>query len=279
MSGGFSPQWLDLREPADHRSRDAWLANRLARHFAGRDSMTVVDLGCGTGSNLRAAAPHLAPGQGWMLVDYDQKLLDAAVDRLSAWADAATTQDGGLLLAKGDKRISVSFRRADLTHDLDGPLGDSADLVTAAALFDLASPEFVAAFAAAVVRRRAAFYTVLTYNGVQDWTPNHAADEAMAAAFRVHQMGDKGFGPSAGPLAPGLLNAAFDAAGYRVSDGDSPWELGEGDEALIADLSVGFASAVRESGLVPAETIADWLTVRRMEAIVGHTDTLALPPP
>lgn len=275
---GFSPQWLDLREPVDHRSRDPWLLNRLSRHFATRGDVAVVDVGCGTGSNLRATAPHLPARQSWTLVDYDQNLLDAAVGRLSAWADAATLNDGGLMLAKGDKRIAVAFRRTDLARDLDEALGESADLITAAALFDLASPEFIAAFATRVVRRRAAFYTVLTYDGVQDWTPAHSADAAMVAAFRTHQMGNKGFGPSAGPLAPGVLKAAFDAAGYRVSEGDTPWELGEVDEALIADLAVGFAAAVRETGLVAAETIADWLTVRRTEAIVGHTDTLALPP-
>ena len=33
--------------------------------------ITVVDLGCGTGSNLRATAPLLGPEQHWTLVDYE----------------------------------------------------------------------------------------------------------------------------------------------------------------------------------------------------------------
>jgi len=40
----------------------------------------------------------------------------------------------------------------------------------------------------------------------------------------------------------------------------------------------GFAQAVRETGLVDAPTIADWRAVSRTAAIVGHADTLALPP-
>ena len=52
----FSAAWLDLREPVDHRSRNRKLERALAKHFDGWRPITVVDLGCGTGSNLRAIA-------------------------------------------------------------------------------------------------------------------------------------------------------------------------------------------------------------------------------
>jgi hypothetical protein len=98
----------------------------------------------------------------------------------------------------------------------------------------------------------------------------------MAAAFRAHQVTDKGFGPAAGPMAPQLLAAAFDAAGYTLSEGDSTWRLEAGDEALIAELVPGFVTAVRETKAVPESSITDWLKIQRTEALVGHTDTLAL---
>ena len=47
---------------------------------------------------------------------------------------------------------------------------------------------------------------------------------------------------------------------------------------LIADLARGFADAVRETGQVDAQLIADWSAMPRISAVVGHTDTLALPP-
>ena len=49
---GFSPEWLALREPIDHRSRNAELASSLSARFQQRSAVEVVDLGCGTGSNL-----------------------------------------------------------------------------------------------------------------------------------------------------------------------------------------------------------------------------------
>lgn len=275
---GFDASWLDLREPADHRSRSEDLANMLARHLGRRGQVSVVDMGCGTGSNLRATAPLLGDEQHWTLVDYDPRLLDAAVERLSAWAGQAEHKKNQLVLNKGGKRITVLLRRADLANDLDRVFTAKPDLVTASALFDLGSADFISEVAAEVVRCRAVFYTVLTYNGQQRWAPKHDADAAMASAFRAHQTRDKGFGESAGPMAPALLSAAFDAAGYSVSEGDSAWRLEAGDETLIAALVPGFAAAVRETELVPEPKIADWLKIQRTGALVGHTDTLAVPP-
>ena len=275
---GFDPAWLDLREPADHRSRNEDLARLVARHLGRRASISVLDLGCGTGSNLRATAPLLGPDQHWTLIDHDETLLEAAAARLCGWAAGAERNGSQLLLGKNGKRIAVRFICADLARDLEQALERGADLYTASALFDLVSDDFIVALAAQVARRRAAFLAVLTYNGVQRWTPRHEADGAMASAFRAHQTSDKGFGQAAGPIAPALLAAAFDEAGYAVTEGDSGWRLEAGDEPLIEALAAGFAAAVRETELVPEAKVAAWRSLARTRALVGHTDTLALPP-
>jgi SAM-dependent methyltransferase len=274
---GFSAGWLDLREAADHRARNKKLAHDLARHFDGWRPVTVVDLGCGTGSNLRATAPLLGPEQHWTLVDMDRALLDAAVARLTDWADGADRQQESLVLFKGARRITVEFRAADLARDLEAALGPNANLVTASALFDLVSAAFIGTFAAALARRKSAFYTVLTYDGDQRWTPEHEADAALLEAFNAHQRRDKGFGTAAGPDAADALSEAFSAAGYAVEEGDSAWRLGSDDAALIAELAAGFAAAAQETGLVDASSLAGWRAVTHTSAIVGHTDTLALP--
>lgn len=276
---GFSPEWLALREPVDHRSRDHVLAAELARHLSALAEPRIVDLGCGTGSNIRALAPLLGPRQSWTLVDYDARLLTAARERLTAWADRVTESRVGVILHKASREMSVRFRQADLVRDLDAALGEHPELVTASALFDLCSTAFIERFAAAVASRKAAFYTVLTYDGVQTWTPQHPADAAMRDAFIAHQKTDKGFGASAGPDAPACLASAFRKAGYSVREADAPWRLGPADAGLIADLAKGFAGAVDETGRVDAPSLASWRAVTRTGAIVGHTDTLALPAP
>jgi len=279
---GFSPDWLALREPADVRARDPGLLAALAAHLAPRKALQVVDLGCGTGANIRSTAPALGPGQHWTLVDYDPVLLEAARVTLLDWADKASENGTSIVLTKDGLDIAVSFRQVDLMQDLEAAIGGRPDLVTASALFDLCSVDFIHRLARVVASEGASFYTVLTYDGEQGWNPAHAADNEMTAAFNAHQQIDKGFGSAAGPAAPEVLALAFRERGYNVLEASSPWgidgRIASSEQALIDALAGGFAAAVAEIGHVPSDVIADWLKVRRNGSVVGHTDTLALPP-
>lgn len=274
---GFSADWLALREPADHRARNREILAQVQARFAGQAEVSVLDLGCGTGSNLRALAPVLPKTQHWTLVDYDPALLSAAGTRLSVWADRARSQGDELVLEHDGRQLQVRFVRVDLAANLEQVLAAGADLVTAAALFDLVSRSWIERLAPAVTASGATFYAALTYNGEETWGPPHSGDRAMAHAFQAHQGGDKGFGPSAGPQAGALLQAAFEGLGYHVVARDSPWRLGREDAELMYQLAAGVAQAVRETGLVPEPAIADWVRNRIAAAscTVGHTDLLA----
>lgn len=277
---GFSTGWLDLRERADRRARDAALAARLAGHFAGRERLHIVDLGCGTGANCRALAPALPGAQSWRFIDHDADLLAASRARMAGWAASLGDPQGDLLLSMQGRPIDIRFQQADLNGNLSALVGPGADLVTAAALFDLVSPGWIARFTRTVAQTGAAFYTVLIYDGEEVWMPAHPADEAVLAAFRQHQHGDKGFGPAAGPDAADLLIRAFAETGYDVHAAASPWRLGMHAAALIRALAEGTSQAVCETGLIDAETAENWRAARANAdtAIIGHVDILALPP-
>jgi SAM-dependent methyltransferase len=275
----FSPEWLALREPVDHRSVNPALAAHVAERFGGTDHISIMDLGCGAGSNLRGSHRLFGDSQHWTLVDYDASLLAAARARLALWADEAQEAGEELLLSKDGKRLMVDFRQIDLNADLERVLDWRPDLVTAAALFDLVSPSWVDRFAAAMARRALPLYTVLTYDGREQWEPPHGADAAMVAAFHAHQHTDKGFGPAAGPDACAVMENAYKAVGHHVWTGDSPWLMTDADGGLVAQLTDGIARAVRETGRVPEAEVASWLaakaTARR--GLVGHLDLLACP--
>ncbi len=276
---GFSAEWLALREPSDHRARNRALLSTLQALFRARDALEVVDLGCGTGSNLRACAPFLPIRQRWRLVDHDPALLAEARDRLAAWAEAHERAGEGLCLTVGGRHIEVAFVRADLSAGAEPLLDRGADLITAAALFDLVSRDWIERFAAAVAARRAVFYTALTYDGREEWRPPHPSDRVVFAAFHAHQGRDKGFGPAAGPRASAALAKAFRAQRYVVEEAESPWRLGPKDRPLIRELARGIAAAARETGLVPEAELSAWREARSSGAscLVGHTDLLARP--
>lgn len=276
----FSASWLALREPADHRARDPNLAQELARYLSRHAIPKIMDLGCGSGSNLRALAPFLGAQQDWTLVDYDPLLLDAARSALKKWADKAVEEDGSLILKTSGKTLKVAFQQADLSQGLAPLLRDRPDCITASALFDLCSPNFIQQAASDIAAARAAFYTVLTYDGVEHWSPAHEADHDVLAAFIAHQKTDKGFGVSAGPDAPRILSDAFERAGYAVHETSTPWQLeAPRDSTLMAELASGIAHAAFETGRVLPERVEAWRNARKnaSAASIGHRDLLALP--
>lgn len=276
---GFSPEWLALREPADHAARNPQVLAAVGGYFADKASLSVLDLGCGAGSNLRATYAALPDRQHWTLVDHDAELLAFARQRLTDWADEAREQGEELVLAKDGKTITVDTRKVDLNTDLEWVLGWQPDLVTAAALFDLVSRRWIERFVAALASQHLPLYAVLTHDGREAWQPEHPADTGIHAAFTDHQHGDKGFGPAAGPKACEIMAEAFRKSGFAVSSGDSNWLLDAKRQPLQEALAEGIAAAVGETGRFDQKAIADWLAARRaaQSAMIGHQDLWARP--
>jgi len=243
---GFSADWLSLREPADMAARDATLL-RQAAEAAGPDPV-VLDLGCGTGATVRALGPHLPASAKWHLVDNDPDLLPHAA---AAAGDGAQTHE-------------LDLRRLE-----DLPL-DEVTIVTASALLDLASEDWVRALAA---RLDVPFYAALSYDGHMGWTPLDPEDAAVTDTFNADQQTDKGFGPAMGPEAGDRSAAAFEAAGFDVRTARSPWRLGPDAAALQAELVRGIAGAAG-AGEWGQRRVAAAGTA---ECRVGHIDLLAIP--
>ena len=274
----FSADWLALREGADHRARSTPVRDACTAHFAGRETIAVLDLGAGSGSTLRALAPYLPARQTWTLVDHAPDLLEAARERLLAWANTGETTSAGLTLRKAERTIAVRF----LTLDFAGaperlPLA-AIDLVTASALFDLASRAWIERLAALLALHRKALLSALTYDGVMSFSPPHPDDEAIGRAFNTHQSGDKGFGPAAGADAAGALASALRGHGFDLTAGQSDWDLGPGDAALIEPLAAGIATAVGETAAMSPGALAAWAERTRISCRIGHTDLFAAPP-
>jgi hypothetical protein len=59
-----SDDWLTVRELADSRSRSTTLATAFAEVISPDD--LAVDLGCGTGANIRYLAHYLSLKQNWL---------------------------------------------------------------------------------------------------------------------------------------------------------------------------------------------------------------------
>ena len=275
---GFSPAWLSLREPADQAARNRDVLEACARTFASRATLTICDMGAGTGASVRSLAALLPAEQHLTLVDHDANNLAAALTALAAWADAASPRDGGITLRHLDKRIEV---RAQIRDFAQSPAcwPDGTELVTASALIDLVSATWIERFTAALAARNIPLLATLSADGKIEGRPPHALDNAVAAAFRAHQTRDKGFGPSAGASAALLLEGALKNADYRLTAGESPWVLDGRGHPLLRATVEGIAGAVSETGMVDTAALADWLQHQSQnthQLIIGHRDVFAV---
>ncbi|CAM3640021.1 class I SAM-dependent methyltransferase [Polynucleobacter brandtiae] len=288
----FSSQWLALREPADHRARDRALQATLVRYLENIAStrmgaIRLIDLGSGTGSNLRALAPFLPKDQHWTLVDNDPVLLQKARSVLIGWADEVpeknTTQGKTsisaiepLTIVKQHKHITIEFRCDDLAKNIESVLALPADLITAAAFFDLVAEQWLHRFCNALSKP---LYTVLTYNGLENWSPPEASDAQVLKAFHHHQQTDKGFGAAAGPHAIAIIESLLQQRGFKTCSALSPWLLTDQDRFLIESLASGSAAAALETQLVSQTVVNQWSVSRAhaTECQIGHTDFLAMP--
>ncbi|MEX2467281.1 MAG: class I SAM-dependent methyltransferase, partial [Gemmatimonadota bacterium] len=257
----FDAGWLSLREALDHRSRADELLDPLVQEWLTRGWGRIVDLGSGTGSNVRYLAPRLPQPQSWVLVDHDAALLAGAVLPPEAGTPVRMTGD---LAREG----LVALR--------------DADLCVAAALLDLVSEGWLERVVEGCVDGARGVLFTTTYDGTIAWAAggsSHPDDPFVTELVNDHQTRDKGLGTALGPRAAFEARARFERVGYRTWLVPSPWRLGPGERAVAERLIDGWEGAAVEQAPDQEARIRDWGASKRRTVregsfalTVGHLD-------
>lgn len=258
---GFSAEWLSLREPADHAARSVGLTRAALDVSPGGTPPRILDLAAGTGSNLRylLGAGRLAGRSAdFLLVDHAQALLDRV-----------------------PKSPFVATRCLDLST-LDGTIFDGRSLVTASALLDLVSDEWLGALASHCAASGATVLFALSFDGRIVCSPEDEWDGAIVGRVNRHQRTDKGFGPALGAAASNCAARSFRDRGYHVTRDRSDWVLTAASAELQRQLIDGWARAAAEIAPLETREIAAWRVRRHAHIdagsshiIVGHEDMAA----
>lgn len=281
----FASEWLALREPADHRSRAHDLAAMLSDHLRQRAeaaqqaswpsgfrpatagarpfTATLVDLGAGDGSNLRYLSDRLTHPLHWRLLDHDAGLLSAI---------------------RGGRAGDVVDREVLDLASLPASVLAGADVVTASALLDLVSAQWLTALCEVCASVHAAVLMALSIDGRVIFSDDDPLDVPVCAWVAQDQRRDKGLGVALGGMAPGVLAGALEARGYDVLARASDWHLDRGDARLAQALIDGWRIAAQRQNPSCGKAIAAW-AARRIDALVrgnlsltvGHVDVLGLP--
>jgi hypothetical protein len=245
-AAAVTPEWLELREPADAAARSTELAERLARHLPA-GPLVIHDLGGGSGAMGRWLAPRLPAPQHWIVHDRDERLLELAA-------------------------VSFEARRSDITRLAPGEL-EGASLVVASALLDMLTADELARMLAACAGLP--MLLALTVVGRVTLAPADPLDDPIGAAFNAHQRRD-------GRLGPDAVTAAVDVIG-DVLIRPSPWRLGAADADLTAEWLRGWVAAACEQEPALAARAGAYRARRLAQAAGGelavtvdHADLLVL---
>ncbi len=261
---GFSTQWLDAREPVDHAARNGEILSAILNYFSDKNLLRITDIGCGTGSTLRALKPLMSSKLEWHLIDNDDALL------------ASARQAAG-----GDK---ILFSSGDLSQSLNLVFDQQPSLITTSAFLDLVSHNWLEYLCREVTQRNIPFYAALSYDGRNICQPPHIHDEAVLTAFNQHQKRDKGFGPALGPAAADTAVSLFEDAGYLVTTGPSDW-IGDSNHPVFQQMLLeGWHAAASEIEPENGKLFDNWLADRKKlistgnsTIKVGHLDFFAVP--
>lgn len=281
---GFSPTWLDLREPFDTAARASYLIELLRSEHAASGTLHVLDMACGTGANLRYLVPRLGGVQEWTLVDNDPVLLNALPQRLKAWATGVGAQyridrRQTIQIIAPDFECHIRSRQLDLVTELDQLETSTVQLVTASALLDLVSPEWLHELAGFCQRHNAGVLFALNYDGRIAIEPADPIDERLRELVNQHQRTDKGFGPALGPECVLAVEQLYSGLGYHLQLQPSDWHIDAGHPSLQQMLVQGWLDAAVEMAPREGSELRAWghrrsrqIEITGLQITVGHAD-------
>ncbi len=277
--------WLQIREPSDAAARSSSVTRALVHAVASSDPVRVLDLGTGTGANVRYLMPHLPQRQHWLIADRDAALLALVPDRMSSWAAAhvlrVDVHSNGCTIDGAQLTCEIETRTMDLGRlEDDDTLFEGRHVVTASALLDLTSEQWLTTLARQCHDVGAAALFALSHNGWFTCTPAEPQDELVRDLLNRHQRTDKGLGgPAAGADAAAFATRRFTDIGYHVRTERSDWMLGSSENELQRRLVDGWGDAA--TALMPdaADAIERWrlrrhahIDTNRSQIVVGHID-------
>ncbi len=260
MTEVFAADWLSLREPADHAARPRALLDALHTVLPGTEPLEVIDLGAGSGSNLRYLGPRLDRRQHWRLIDHDAALLEAVT-------------------TPGD----VPFDTLCMAlQAFPPPTLPPPQLITASALLDLVTEAWLARLVDYCIAHDCVALLALSVDGRIQLDPPASDDDRVLAALQAHQNGPKDMGTALGTTAPARAAALFRERGYQVRLMASDWQLTPDEAELQRQLLVGWHAAVIRQNPGDRQRFDEWLHTRvelldRSHIRVGHQDLLAWP--
>ncbi len=276
-------RWLTGRLRFDPRARSADVHAMVLEHFAGFESLRILDPASGWASDVRFYGSELPCSQEWTAVEPDRERAARGLSALRRWiveaGGACRTSPDRLEAELGEKTLSVRVVPGAVA-DLDGriPL-DGLDLVAGTGLCDEASAADLAHLVSAAAVRKTPLLMPLNYEGLR-FEPEHPDDAEFIRLYESKSRPAEAAG-GAVPGRPGDAAALLLSRKYAVCQGQTPWIVSKRQCVFFRFLLGSMAQALGDVVGTPdaAERLNRWLDAkdrrvrrRALSARILHLD-------
>ncbi len=283
----FDPNWLETRYRFDSSARKNSTEKKMLDHFSSLANINIVDIGAGTGNNVRYYASFLPQNQNWLLLDSDSDLNSQSLVLLSQWAKK---NHWSYQLSENELRFQVATKTVTVKTKLGSllelnKLVDLAkvNLITANAVFDLFSSLQWKNFLSQLIPFSLPLLATLNYSEM-NFFPFCEINQKYIDIYNQHMTRKQKFGKAMGPDCAEQMSHVLTQYNYSTITGQSNWVINTKENFMLHFLIGFMEKSVEEMISAPLEKKAfqQWVIKKRkeieesrLEAKVHHIDIFA----
>ena len=284
----FSIQWLEDRFPFDIAARNKTVENACLHYCQNKETLRIVDIGSGTGSNGLYFFEKFPQTQEWTFIELNKELLEAAFARIKTWADEKgypSSRDGLAMQLELPGRevqikgLNTSFLELQKVIDLH-----QVDLVTAGAVFDLLTQEMFQSITDQLIFHQVGLLATLNFTD-QRFQPSLSGDEQYIRLYKEHMLRPQAFGQSMGPDCYEQMTRYYEKSELDWVGGKSEWEIGPGDTTMHVHVLNFMENSVPEMLTDELDDFGEWIAKKKqlvhaqqLSTYVSHYDIFVKPP-
>ncbi|MEM6965192.1 MAG: class I SAM-dependent methyltransferase [Bacteroidota bacterium] len=274
-----SIHWHDERFAFDSKARNPKVEQACFHHFFGKNEMTIVDLGAGTGSNCLYFFEKFPGKQNWIFIEKEERISKYALKRLTREASTkgylAHQEHDKLVLKKEEREIKIEYVTGSFLDLVNLVNLDKVDLVMASAVFDLISfPQFVAS-GSVLLEKKLPLLTTLNY-AEMNFDSDDPSDPFFIEKYESYMNRPQAFGKAMGKKCPRILVNFFQKQQAKLEFGSSIWKL-EGKPAKgMNNHLLNFIEAATQEMLEEEEEnvlFEEWIKNKRAMTTSGTLNT------
>ena len=274
-----SIHWHDERFKFDCEARNQKVEQACFHHFYGKNEITIVDLGSGTGSNCLYFFEKFPSQQNWIFIEQEEKISQYALNRLGIEADKkgyeVTHGTDSLVLKKEKRNINIKYVTDSFLNLVDVVDLDKVDLVMASAVFDLISFTQFVDFGSVLLEKKLPLLTTLNY-AEMNFNSDTPTDVVFIEKYESFMNRPQEFGKAMGKKCPRILVDFFQKQEAKIEYGPSIWKL-EGESAQVMNHHLlNFMESASNHMIKDQEErmlFKDWITSKREAIEDGVLDT------